>query len=149
MTTNPNDSLNLSKTPDEGNVPPAPYSGPVYNGAPVYNAPPTPEQTPPAYSNQPYQGYTQNVYTTPQNRYNVFSLVSFIAGLSQIVLAWIFGPLVGVAAIVFGHLSLKQIKQTNEQGYMFALVGLITGYLGVGISVLFFLFFVLIAVTSS
>ncbi|MEN9965685.1 MAG: hypothetical protein RJA60_682 [Actinomycetota bacterium] len=41
-----------------------------------------------------------------------------------------------VAAIVTGHISLSQIKKSNESGRPLALVGLILGYVGIALWVL-------------
>jgi uncharacterized protein with PQ loop repeat len=41
-----------------------------------------------------------------------------------------------VAAIVTGHISLAQIKKSNESGRPLALVGLILGYVGIALWVL-------------
>jgi hypothetical protein len=38
-----------------------------------------------------------------------------------------------VAAIITGHISLSQLKKSNESGRPLALAGLILGYVGVGI----------------
>jgi hypothetical protein len=39
-----------------------------------------------------------------------------------------FGPLATIPAIVFGHISRRQIKRTGEQGAGLALAGLILGW---------------------
>ena len=42
-----------------------------------------------------------------------------------------FGPLATIPAIVFGHISRRQIKRTGEQGAGLALAGLILGWAAV------------------
>ena len=66
------------------------------------------------------------------------SLVSSLVGF---VLGWTFSPLfLGLlVGIVLGHVSLSQIKKTGEQGRGMALGGLICGYIGTGLVVLFLL----------
>jgi len=41
-----------------------------------------------------------------------------------------------VAAVITGHISLAQLKKSNESGRPLALIGLILGYLGIAIWVL-------------
>ena len=41
----------------------------------------------------------------------------------------------GIGAAVCGHLALRQVSETGEQGRGLALAGLVTGYAGVGLSV--------------
>ena len=41
-----------------------------------------------------------------------------------------------VAAVVTGHISLAQLKKTNESGRGLALTGLILGYVGIGLWVI-------------
>ena len=42
-----------------------------------------------------------------------------------------FGPVVAVPAIVFGHAARRQIKRTGEQGAGLALAGLMLGWAAV------------------
>ncbi|QIK64259.1 DUF4190 domain-containing protein [Leucobacter viscericola] len=65
--------------------------------------------------------------TTTLDKTNTFALVS-------IILAFI-SP---IAAIVFGHLSLSQIKRTGDAGRGMALTGLIIGYV-YAVSIVFFI----------
>jgi hypothetical protein len=70
---------------------------------------------------------------------NTFAIIALITGISGI---FTFG--VGsVAGIIYGHLSLKQIKATHEQGYGMALAGLICGYAVIAITIFIFVFLVL------
>jgi len=50
-----------------------------------------------------------------------------------LVLAFVFPP----AAIVLGHMSKKQIKQTGEEGGALATTGLVLGYIFTGATLLF------------
>lgn len=64
---------------------------------------------------------------------NVLSIVSLVTGL----LGFSFAPFLGsIAAIITGHISLHQIKQTNEQGRGMALTGLILGYVVLGLALI-------------
>lgn len=108
----------------------APQQAPYGYGAP------TPQQ--PYYNQAPQQNpYQQNA----PRKNNSFAITAFVLGLAQILLwwAWVPTPL----AVVFGHIALSQIKRTNEDGRVFALIGLILGYVGVFLSVVFlFSFFI-------
>ena len=57
-------------------------------------------------------------------RINGLAAASLACGLAQFV----FGPVVAVPAIVFGHVARHQIKRTGEQGAGLALAGLILGW---------------------
>ena len=154
MTNNVNEPLDFSKTPDENTTPPVVPPTPSPYGAPTaYNPPVAPQQAYDAYGNpqQPvpqYQTYAQNVNMNSQAKSNAFALVSFIAGVSQPILSFIFGPLISIVAIIFGHIALSQIKKTGEQGHVFALIGLITGYVGFGLSMLLLLFWIVLTFSS-
>ncbi len=80
------------------------------------NPPPPYGAYPPAYPPPPY-GYPYGGYPppTPTNTLAIAALVC----------AFVFAPL----GIVFGHISLSQIKKTGEQGRGLALSGLIISYL--------------------
>jgi hypothetical protein len=61
---------------------------------------------------------------TPVAKTNQLALASLACGLAQ----FMFGPVVAIPAIVFGHVALHQIKRTGEQGAGLALAGLILGW---------------------
>lgn len=86
-------------TDPEGPAAAGPYPGP-YPGPPPY---------PPPYYPPPYY---------PPPRTNGLAIASLVC-------AFLFAPL----AILFGHLSLSQIKRTGEQGRGLAIAGLVLGYL--------------------
>lgn len=87
----------------------------------------------PAYGyGQPQYG--QHPYGAPQyapqaSGYNLFSILAIILGF-----------VVPIAGIVMGHIALRQLKRTQEQGRGLALTGLIVGYAFVGITILYFVF---------
>lgn len=89
---------------------------PPYGIGPAQGAPypemPAPYPYPPAYP--PYPPYPQ--YRPPQT--NALAIASLIC-------AFLFAPL----GIVFGHLSLSQIKKSGEDGRGLAVAGLVIGYL--------------------
>ena len=77
--------------------------------------PPSPygEPTPPPYG--PAGGYYGHPQPRPTNSLAIASLVC----------AFLFAPV----GIVFGHMSLSQIKRTGEEGRSLAIAGLVIGYL--------------------
>jgi peptidyl-prolyl cis-trans isomerase B (cyclophilin B) len=91
-----------------------------------------------AYPPPPY-GYPTGYYGPPQPQpTNAMAIVSLVCAL-------LFAPL----GIVFGHISLSQIKKTGEEGRGLAIAGLVIGYmitaLTVVVVVLSVLFVVLVA----
>ena len=75
--------------------------------------------------------YAAVAQPTTAERYNLFSLVSFL-GVFVV-------PIVG---IVFGHIALRQMRRTQEPGRGFALAGLWIGYVAVACGVLFVLLYI-------
>jgi peptidyl-prolyl cis-trans isomerase B (cyclophilin B) len=86
---------------------------------PAYGAPPAP---PPAYPPPPPYGYPPGYgypsYPAGPRPTNTFAIISLVC-------AFLFAPL----GILFGHLSLSQIKKTGEEGRGLAIAGLVIGYL--------------------
>lgn len=68
--------------------------------------------------------------------WNVLAIVSLITSLVGFTLA----------GIITGHLSLGQLKTSGEQGRPLALAGLIIGYATVGLILVMFLVFAVVAV---
>jgi hypothetical protein len=56
-----------------------------------------------------------------------------IMAILALVFAFVFSPV----AIVLGHVALRQIRSSGEQGETLARVGLILGYVFTGLYVLF------------
>lgn len=99
---------------------------------PQSGPPPPPEPYPPPYPGYPtypgleYPGPTYPGYAYPPPRQtNALAVVSLIC-------AFLFAPL----GIVFGHLSLSQIKKSGEEGRGMAIAGLVIGYLLTAVAVL-------------
>ncbi|HWF79373.1 MAG TPA: DUF1707 and DUF4190 domain-containing protein [Streptosporangiaceae bacterium] len=80
-----------------------------------------------------------------QRSTNGMAIAALICGVCQIF----FWFLTGIPAIVFGHLARRQIRQTGEAGDGMALTGMILGYVGVALSVLTVVIFVILAVAIS
>lgn len=75
--------------------------------------------------------------------YNTWAIVSVSFAASIILGSWFFG---GIVAVVTGHVARHQMKQSGEAGGTMALVGLIAGYVAIGLTVvavtLYIVFFV-------
>jgi hypothetical protein len=69
---------------------------------------------------------------------NVFAIVALITGILGMA----------VVPVVFGHISLSQIKKTGEQGRGMAIAGLVLGYLGILAYVVIILATVALAVAA-
>ncbi|MEV3904232.1 peptidylprolyl isomerase [Mycobacterium sp. NPDC050551] len=65
--------------------------------------------------------------------------------IAALVCAFLFAPL----GIIFGHISLAQIKRTGEDGRALALTGLIVGYVATVLSIVFVVLMVLFLVAVS
>jgi hypothetical protein len=57
-------------------------------------------------------------------------------------------PLLWLLAVIYGHLALSQIRHTGAGGRGQAVTGLVSGYLGLGILVLFVIAIIFILVTG-
>lgn len=79
-----------------------------------------PQGPPPGYGYQPGYGYGY-VPVRPTNTFAVISLVSSLASM-MVLIGWIPG-------IVFGHMALRQIDRSGENGRSLAIAGLIVGYI--------------------
>ncbi len=113
-------------------APAAPAAAPAQYAPPASYAPPAaaPAQVgpPPAYAPPGYTPYPPGPKT---NALAIVSLVSSLVGLFLIL------PLIGsVAAVITGHIALRQLKTSGEGGHGMALAGTIIGWVGVGLIVL-------------
>lgn len=68
---------------------------------------------------------------------NGLAVASMVVGISGLVLALVLPifALLGVVAVIFGHVALHQLKQVAVGGKGLAVAGLSTGYVGVGAAV--------------
>jgi hypothetical protein len=116
--------------PAAGQAPPA-YA-PSAQAAPAAYAPPaTPYGTAPAYAGYPaaYGAKT-----------NALAVVSLVAGIANFVLLFGVGAIV---AVITGHIALRQLRTNGENGRGLALTGVILGWVGVGLTLLGVIFFVI------
>lgn len=127
-------------TPDEVPPPESPYRPPAL---PPLPPPASPYQVPvPPQPGSPYSAGQQKPPT-------VLSLLALIFGIIGIPISCCYGAglLFSIAGVVLGHLGLKR-----EQARGMALGGLITGYVGLGVVLVWIVILIgilLFAVTSS
>jgi hypothetical protein len=74
-----------------------------------------------------------NYPVLPQPRTNSMAVGALVCGIGQIF----FLLPASVAAVVLGHISRSQIKRTGEAGDGMALAGLVLGWIGISLTVLF------------
>jgi Domain of unknown function (DUF1707)/Domain of unknown function (DUF4190) len=83
----------------------------------------------------PYQP-GRNPVPLSSGRTNALAAVSLGFGVGQMFL-----PFIGaIIAIVTGHVARSQIKETGDYGAGLAIAGLVLGYLGIALPILFILF---------
>ena len=100
-------------------LPGHPYSGPDYHGS--WSSPPAPG----AHGAPGPYGYPMVAAAAPTNG---FAIASMVLGI-----VWIYW-IGSILAIVFGHLSLRQIKRNPYQsGRGMAIAGLVLGYVGLAV----------------
>jgi hypothetical protein len=79
-------------------------------------------------------------------RTNSLAVGSLVAGIGQL---FVWTP-ASIAAVVMGHMARRQIRQTGEDGDGMAVAGLILGWIGIALTLLFVLILVVaIAATTS
>ena len=104
-------------------APAQPYAAP----AQPYGAQPYGAQ--PYYGSDPYYGAQPAYYGVPRpattNGLAIAALVTAIIGVSLV-------------AVILGHMSISQINRTGEQGKGMAIAGLVIGYLGMLVGIIFF-----------
>ena len=96
---------------------------------------------PPSYSGGNEFGsmppYAGGAPTQPRNGLSIAALVLGIISVPAALTVWI-GAICAVLAIVFGIIGLNQAKKGRANRRAFALVGLITGVIGLVLSVVVF-----------
>ena len=107
----------MSYPPPPPPPPGFPPQGPGYGGYGGYGAPPPPPPKAPGMA--------------------VASITLGILGVTIGLCLW-FLPVMPVLAVIFGHISLSKIRMTGLPGRGLAITGLVTGYVGIGISLIIF-----------
>ena len=82
-------------------------------------------------------------YMAPKT--NGKSIAALVLGILSIMLPYI-GFIIGIVAIIFAALSLKEIKVRMEQGKGLAIAGLVCGIIGTLIYALIILFLIILVV---
>ena len=120
--------------PDSPPPPPPPPPPAAYAPPPPAPAYPPPGYAPPGY---PAPGYATPGYPV-KAKANGLALTSMILGIVGITvgLCLIFFPVMPILAVVFGHIGLTQIRKTGAPGRGYAIAGLVTGYIGIALAVL-------------
>ncbi len=121
-----------SPSPEE-TTPPSETPPPVAPPPAMPPPPASPYQAPAPPPASPYSGGVQQKPST------VLSLLSMIFGIVGLVLVCCFGAgfLFSVAGIVLGHLGIRK-----EPARGMAMTGLVTGYIGTGLAILFWILLV-------
>jgi hypothetical protein len=129
---------------DTGGV--RPEDGPFPASAPVPPVPPMPP--PPAYAYAPPPGFPP-AYPV-KAKANGLALASMILGIVGITvgLCLIFFPVMPILAVVFGHLGLSQTRTTGAPGRGYAIAGLVTGYIGIALAILWLIALIIGTFTS-
>jgi len=145
-------------TQDSSYQQPGAYPPPSQDAPPAY-APPAYGQQPPAYGQQqpaygqqqPY-GYGQQApapygayaYPTGQKT-NGLAITSLISSIAAFVILPFIASIVGV---ITGHMALKQLRTSGENGRGLALAGVIVGWVGVAFGLIAILFIVIAIIAA-
>jgi hypothetical protein len=69
----------------------------------------------------------------PPRKTNGFAIAALVNGLVGITFFWtVFLGVCSVLGIVFGHVSLSQLKVSGHEGRGMAMAGLVLGYVSLG-----------------
>lgn len=75
------------------------------------------------------------------------SMILGVAGLT-VGLCLLFFPVLPILAVILGHLGLSKVTQTATPGRSLAVAGLVMGYVGVALAVLWLVLVIIGTVTS-
>lgn len=118
--------------PDAASAPP-----PMPPPAPA-PPPPAPAPPAPAYGYAPPPGFPPPPAYAAKPKANGLALTSMILGILGITvgLCLLFFPVLPILAVVFGHIGLTQTRKTGAPGRGYAIAGLVTGYVGIALAIL-------------
>lgn len=124
--------------PDATSAPPPP---PPMPAAPLTPAPPPAPQVPPpppAYGYASPPGFPPPPVYQAKPKANGLALTSMILGILGITvgICLLFFPVLPILAVVFGHIGLTQTRKTGAPGRGYAISGLVTGYIGIALAIL-------------
>ena len=118
---------------------PSPSS--MSNPTPVATAPyPYPEPYP--YPDAAPGYYYPWMYTPPAPRLGTWALVSMICGAVSIAT---FQSVLAILAVIFGFIGLNEVKksQGTVEGRGFAIAGIVTGFISIGLTILLIALYIL------
>lgn len=88
---------------------------------------------------EPQYGFSPPTQQYEPPKTNGKSITALVLGILAIVLPYI-GFLIGIIAIIFASISLKEIKKRQEQGRGMAIAGLVCGIVGTALYAIILLF---------
>ena len=80
---------------------------------------------------------------------NTLAVTSFALGVTGVILSWFLMAIPSLLAIVLGHVSLRQMRNSGESGRGMALTGLITGYTIVAMYLVIIVFFMVVFLAAN
>ena len=125
-------------TPPHAALPSAPEYPYAYPSYPPYlTYPPDTGYAPAPYVYPPYPW----MYAPPASRLGTWALTSMICGIVSVFSVQI---ILAILAIIFGFIGLNEVKKSAGmiEGRGFAITGIVTGFISVGITLLIVLFYV-------
>ena len=130
--------------PYAASTPPPPPGYPAYPAQPGQPGQPG-YAAYPGQPGQPYAGYYAPGYYTPQPPRGL-AIASMVCGIVGVFFALIegFGILPSIAAVITGHIAQKRQPQARSMW----MTGLICGYIGIGVSLIWIVVFVFIIVAA-
>jgi hypothetical protein len=99
-----------------------------------------PEPNPYPYAASGY--YYPWMYAPPAPRLGTWALVSMICGAVSIAT---FQSILAILAIIFGFIGLNEVKksQGTVEGRGFAIAGIVTGFISIGLTLIFIALYIL------
>ena len=114
---------------------------------PQWNPPggsqPPPDQSQPGWPASPPLGQYPPPYYPPPRPTNGMAIASMVLGI-----IWIYW-IGSILALVFGYIAKRQIKERGEGGGGMATAGIVLGWIGVAILVIFVVIFVIAGVNGA
>jgi peptidyl-prolyl cis-trans isomerase B (cyclophilin B) len=98
-----------------------------------------PAQVPPAVPPATVPAAPPAAYAPEGPKTNVLGIVSLVTAILGI----------SIAAVITGHIALSQIKKRGEAGHGIALAGLIIGYVGCAIWIIFWIFWIVLLASGA
>jgi hypothetical protein len=94
--------------------------------------------TPPPPQQWGTGGYYQPPPAVPTGKTNGMAIASLVLGICGLLLSWFLLGIPSILAVIFGHIALSQVGRDPRQGGRgMAIAGLSTGYVSIGLFVLF------------